>query len=53
YYDRYLTRVKPSARRIALAYECQLHNTSLPSDIYDLPMQDILTEKQWYRIKTK
>jgi 5-formyltetrahydrofolate cyclo-ligase len=53
YYDRYLTRVKPSARRIALAYECQLHNTSLPSDIYDLPMQDILTEKQWYRIKTE
>ncbi len=50
YYDRYLARVNPSARRIALAYECQMHTGTLPKDQYDLPMQDILTEKQWYQI---
>lgn len=51
YYDRYLPRVPDKARRIALAYECQMHPEPLPIDIYDLPMQDILTEKQWYQIE--
>ncbi len=50
YYDRYLPRVNASAKRIALAYECQIHHGSLPADTYDLPMQYILTEKQWYQI---
>lgn len=53
YYDRYLARVNPSARRIALAYECQMHNKPLPADVYDLPMQDILTEEHWYQIDKK
>lgn len=46
YYDRYLPRVNPQAKRIALAYECQLHHASLPVDKYDLPMNYIITEKQ-------
>ena len=51
YYDRFLPRVRPDVRRIALAYECQMHDKPLPVDLYDLPMQDILTEKQWYQIE--
>lgn len=50
YYDRYLPRVNPSAKRIALAYECQLHSETLPRDAYDLPMQYILTERKLYQI---
>lgn len=50
YYDRYLPRVNPSAKRIALAYECQMHSETLPRDAYDLPMQYILTERKLYQI---
>ncbi len=50
YYDRYLPRVNPSAKRIALAYECQLYHGTLPTDAYDLPMQYILTEKEMYQV---
>lgn len=53
YYDRYLTRVNPSAPRIALAYECQIHKTPLPADAYDLPMHYILTEQHLYQIKSE
>ena len=50
YYDRYLPRVRPEVPRMALAYECQLHPGTLPRDVYDLPMQYILTERQLYQI---
>ncbi len=50
YYDRYLPRVNQKAKRIALAYECQLYDGTLPTDAYDLPMQYILTEKKMYQI---
>lgn len=50
YYDRYLPRVNPQAKRIALAYECQLHHGLLPTDAHDLPMNYIITEKQLYKI---
>ena len=50
YYDRYLPRLRPDVPRVALAYECQLHSESLPADQYDLPMDHIVTEKQWYEV---
>lgn len=50
YYDRYLPMVDKRAARVALAYECQLHPDTLPTDKYDLPVQYILTEKQLYAI---
>ena len=53
YYDRYLARVNPSARRIALAYECQLQTAPLPAAPYDLPLQDIITENTWYQVEGK
>lgn len=51
YYDRYLPKVNPQAKRIALAYECQISSTRLPVTAYDLPMDYILTEKNLYQIK--
>ncbi len=50
YYDRYLLRLRPDVKRLALAYECQLHSQLLPIDQYDLPMDYILTERQLYQI---
>ncbi len=51
YYDRYLPKVNPQAKRIALAYECQISPTKLPVTTYDLPMDYILTEKNLYQIE--
>ena len=50
YYDRYLLRLRPDVKRLALAYECQLYSQLLPTDQYDLPMDYILTERQLYQI---
>lgn len=49
YYDRYLLKIRPYVKRIALAYECQLYPNTLPTDSHDLPMDYILTEKQLYQ----
>lgn len=49
YYDRYLSNIRPQVKRIALAYECQISPSLLPTDTYDLPMDYILTEKQLYQ----
>ena len=50
YYDRYLPRLRPGVKRLALAYECQLYSQVLPTDQHDLPMDYILTERQLYQI---
>lgn len=50
YYDRYLPRLRPGVKRLALAYECQLSPQTLPTDEHDLPMDYILTERQLYQI---
>lgn len=50
YYDRYLALLRPEVKRLALAYECQLHPQLLPTDEHDLPMDYILTERQLYQI---
>ena len=52
YYDRYLAKLRPQTPRIALAYECQWYPGILPTNIYDLPMDAILTERALYQIKT-
>ena len=49
YYDRYLLRLRADVKRVALAYQCQIHNGKLPTDAHDLPMDYILTETQIYR----
>lgn len=50
YYDRYLPRVNHKAKRVALAYECQLYDATLPINSFDLPMDYIITETQCYTI---
>ena len=51
YYDRYLLRLRPDVKRLALAYECQLHSQLLPIDQYDLPMDYIVTQSGWIACK--
>jgi len=49
YYDRYLPQLRADVPKVALAYQCQISSTTLPTDIYDLPMNYILTETQVYQ----
>lgn len=44
YYDRYLTQIKHTVPRVALAHSCQIYHGILPTDQYDLPMHYMLTE---------
>lgn len=44
YYDRFMSRLKPGAVKAALAYSFQLVER-VPSDIYDIPVDYIVTEK--------
>ena len=50
YYDRYLPQLRADVPKIALAYQCQISPAILPTDIYDLPMNYILTETKIYQI---
>lgn len=45
YYDRTLARL-PQARRIGLAWSCQ-EVDAIPADAWDLPLDAVLTEREW------
>lgn len=45
YYDRFLKKVKPSAAKIALAYEIQIVE-KIPKDINDISIHKIITENR-------
>ena len=49
FYDRYLARCKvmSNMHKIAIAYDCQIYD-SVPSDITDIKMERIITEKGEY-----
>jgi len=50
YYDRFLLRLRPDARRIALAFDCQVFD-AIPADSHDVPMDRIVTESQVYTFR--
>lgn len=52
YYDRFLKTLNEKAISIGLAYDFQLVH-SVPRSKYDLPVDYILTEKQFISCKTK
>lgn len=47
FYDRFFTRLKPSASKIALAFECQIID-EVPVDKHDAKMTKLVTEKMVY-----
>jgi len=47
YYDRLLRRARPSARRVAVAFECQLF-PEVPMLEYDVFMDKVITEDAVY-----
>ena len=49
YYDRLLSRSK--AIKIGLAFSCQIVSR-LPRDIYDIPMDVVITEKETIKIRS-
>jgi 5-formyltetrahydrofolate cyclo-ligase len=46
-YDRLLPKLRAGILRIALAYDFQVLRDALPQEAHDLPMDYIVTEKQW------
>ncbi len=50
YYDRFLPRLSERTPKISLAFEMQLIDR-VPKDEYDIPVEYILTEKQFIKIK--
>lgn len=50
YYDRFLSSLTRNVPSIALAYELQLVD-HLPVENFDIPMDYILTEKEWISCK--
>jgi len=50
FYDRFLER-EPKHKKIAAAYEYQMMET-LPSEVYDVPVDMVVTEKQCYICRT-
>lgn len=49
FYDRYLKQRK-NLHRTGIAFEEQMVN-KIPTEIHDRPMDDVITEQQWYRPK--
>jgi len=45
YFDRLLPRM-PQAKYMALAFSEQIHDEQLPSEVHDVPMHAIITEKE-------
>lgn len=50
FYDRFLER-EPKHKKIAAAYEYQMIGT-LPSEVHDVPVDMVVTEKQCYICRT-
>ncbi|MFZ5944403.1 MAG: 5-formyltetrahydrofolate cyclo-ligase [Bacillota bacterium] len=50
YYDRFLPLLKKDTPKIALSYQLQISPEPLPSDGYDVLMDYILTENNFYQI---
>lgn len=53
YYDRTFEKIAKASQRpyfIGLAYEAQKCET-IPHDAWDVPLDGVLTEKQWYSFK--
>ncbi len=46
-YDRLLPKLRAGILRIGLAYDFQVQSEALPQEAHDLPMDYIVTEKQW------
>ncbi|MDR3232870.1 MAG: 5-formyltetrahydrofolate cyclo-ligase [Planctomycetaceae bacterium] len=44
YYDRFLKKLKPSALKIGLAFECQIFD-EIPADGSDVPLDLVITER--------
>mgnify|MGYP000201497045 FL=1 len=50
FYDRFLER-EPKHKKIAAAYEYQMMET-LPSEVHDVPVDMVVTEKECYICRT-
>ncbi|MCG0274933.1 MAG: 5-formyltetrahydrofolate cyclo-ligase [Thermosediminibacteraceae bacterium] len=48
YYDRFLPKLRPDAKKIALAFEIQIAEY-LPEDPHDIRMDAVITEKAVYK----
>lgn len=48
YYDRYLATIKGALKIIGVGYDFQLIDC-IPSDPYDVPLDAIVTDKQWIK----
>lgn len=46
-YDRLLPKLRAGVLRVALAFDFQVSSVELPQEEHDLPMDYIVTEKQW------
>ncbi len=44
YYDKYFTYTAPKARRVGLAFSCQVIE-SIPTEPHDMPLHDVVTDK--------
>ncbi len=50
YYDRFIPRLTDQTPKVSLAFEMQLID-KVPTDKYDIPVEYIITEKQFIKIK--
>lgn len=51
YYDRFLESLSESVRRLGVAFECQMAE-SIPTDAWDRPMHEVLTERTEYSTRS-
>lgn len=47
YYDRFMAQEAPQAKRIAVAFQCQIFS-QVPTEAHDVPVQEIYTESGHY-----
>ena len=47
YYDRFMAQGAPQAKRIAVAFQCQIC-PQVPTEVHDVPVQEIYTESAHY-----
>lgn len=49
YYDRFFAKIDPGVKKIAIGFDMQVRDT-VPTGKYDIPVDYILTEKQFIKI---
>jgi 5-formyltetrahydrofolate cyclo-ligase len=49
FYDRFLRSVRPTAPRIAIAFDVQVVDEDLPAGAFDLPVHVVVTETRLLR----